>query len=256
MQGYLTKPNKSLGSKKRFFVIERNTLTYYETEAKGEKLADIFLNAQSRVSAVEAQQISIENVSVGKKTSGRTSYLLVCDIDPQKRDEWIAALKTACGFEEAERLKSQQEQARIDAERRDAEERARREAEEAARLKSQQEQARIDAERRDAEERARREAEEAARLKSQQEQARLDAERRDAEERARREAEEAERFRREAEAQVQQPSSPDVFDIPDSGVDLIPRVETVDSSQAIFKVLFPRLFIDLKIFDSLTGLQS
>jgi flagellar biosynthesis GTPase FlhF len=226
MQGYLTKPNKSIGSKKRFFVIDRNTLTYYENETKSEKLADIFLNAQTRILAAGNQQISVENVSVGTKTSDKTSYLLVCDIEPEKHGAWIAALKTACGFEEAERFQAQQEQARNDAERRNAEERARREAEEAERLKAQQEQARNDAERRNAEERVRREAEEAERLKAQQEQARNDAERRNAEELA----------RPEAQVQVLQPCLADVFDIPDSDMDLIPRVETTVSSQAIFKV--------------------
>ena len=134
MQGFLTKPNKSIGSKKRFFVLQRCTLTYYENETKTEKLADIFLSANTRVTAAGAQQINIENVSVGTKHSAKTSYVLLCNIDPNQRDQWIAALTSACGIEEAERLKALQEQARLDAERREAEERARREAEEAQRL--------------------------------------------------------------------------------------------------------------------------
>jgi hypothetical protein len=94
MQGYLTKPNKSFGSKKRFFVLDRMTLSYYENEAKGQKLADIVLNAQTRVSAVGAQQINIDNVQVSAKTSEKTSYVLLCDT-PQKRDQWIVALTQA-----------------------------------------------------------------------------------------------------------------------------------------------------------------
>jgi hypothetical protein len=136
-----------------------------------------------------------------QKHSAKTSYILLCNIDPNQRDQWIAALTSACGIEEAERLKALQEQARLDAERLEAEERARREAEEAQRLKALQEQARLDAERLEAEERARREAEEAQRLKALQEQARLDAERLEAEERARREAEEAQRLMLQSQAQ-------------------------------------------------------
>ena len=203
MQGYLTKPNKSIGSKKRFFVLDRCTLTYYENETKAEKLADIFLNSQTRVSAAGALQLNIDNVSVGNKTSGKTSYVLMCDIGPEQRDQWVAALKSACGIEEAERLKALQDQARIDAERREAEERSR-QAQEAERLKALQDQARIDAERREAEERARQEAE---RIKFHD--------------------------------QEQQPSilapDPEVFDIPDSNFDLKPREETAVTSNAVHK---------------------
>ena len=106
MQGYLTKPNRNIGSKKRFFVLNRCTLTYYDNESRTEKLADIFLNAQTRVSAAGAQQLNIENVSVGTKTSDKTSYILLCDM-AQQRDQWVAALKSACGIEEAERLEAQ-----------------------------------------------------------------------------------------------------------------------------------------------------
>ena len=142
MQGYLTKPNKSFGSKKRFFVLDRMTLSYYENEAKGQKLADIVLNAQTRVSAVGAQQINIDNVQVSAKTSEKTSYVLLCDT-PQKRDQWIVALTQACGIEEAERLKAQreaEERARLEAEeaerrRREAEDLALWEAQEAERLR-------------------------------------------------------------------------------------------------------------------------
>ena len=124
MQGYLTKPNRNIGSKKRFFVLNRCTLTYYnDHECGSEKLADIFLNAQTRVSAAGAQQLNIENVSVGTKTSVKTSYILLCDT-AQQRDQWVAALKSACGIEEAERVEAQQEQARVDAKRRESEERA------------------------------------------------------------------------------------------------------------------------------------
>jgi hypothetical protein len=123
MQGYLTKPNRNIGSKKRFFVLNRCTLTYYDNESRTDKLADIFLNAQTSVFAVGAQQLNIENVSVGTKTSDKTSYNLTCDM-AQQRDVWVAALKSACGIEEAERLEAQQEQARVDAERRESEERA------------------------------------------------------------------------------------------------------------------------------------
>jgi hypothetical protein len=45
-------------------------------------------------------------------------YILLCDM-AQQRDVWVAALKSACGIEEAERLEAQQEQARVDAERRE-----------------------------------------------------------------------------------------------------------------------------------------
>jgi hypothetical protein len=144
MQGYLTKPNKTFGSKKRFFVLDQSTLTYYETEARGEKLADIFLNAQTRVSAVDANQIDIENVSVGIKSSAQTSYTLMCDIVPQQRDQWVAALKNACNPEPPnndERLKKEADEAkRI---------RLLREAEEAEQLKLQLEEARIEAQRRE-----------------------------------------------------------------------------------------------------------
>ncbi len=103
MQGYLTKPNRNIGSKKRFFVLNRCTLSYYDNESRTEKLADIFLNAQTRVSAAGALQLNIENVSVGTKTR---SYILLCDT-AQQRDQWVAALKSACGIEEAERLEAQ-----------------------------------------------------------------------------------------------------------------------------------------------------
>ena len=152
MQGYLTKPNKSFGSKKRFFVLDRMTLSYYENEAKGQKLADIVLNAQTRVSAVGAQQINIDNVHVSAKTSEKTSYVLLCDT-PQKRDQWIVALTQACGIEEAERLKAQRE----------AEERARLEAEEAERRRREAEEA--ERRRREAEDLALWEAQEAERLR-------------------------------------------------------------------------------------------
>jgi hypothetical protein len=99
MQGYLTKPNKSFGSKKWFFVLERCTLTYYENDTKAEKLAEITLNAETRISAAGALQINIDNVSVGAKTSDKTSYVLLCNDDPQKRDTWIAALKGACDLQ-------------------------------------------------------------------------------------------------------------------------------------------------------------
>ena len=155
MQGYLTKPNKSFGSKKRFFVLDQSVLSYYETEARGEKLAEIFLNAETRVSAVDDKQISIVNVSVGTKSSAKTSYILMCNVVPQQRDQWVAALQEA-----AERLRLQLEQARIEAERREADERARQQAEEADRLRRQLEQARVDSQRREAEELARRQAEE------------------------------------------------------------------------------------------------
>jgi len=152
MQGYLTKPNRNIGSKKRFFVLNRCTLTYYDDESRTEKLADIFLNAQTRVSAAGAQQLNIENVSVGTKTSDKTAYILLCDM-AQQRDQWVAALKSACGIEEAERLEAQQEQARVDAERRESEERAsqakalQEEAKAKERLTEQADQLKIDAER-------------------------------------------------------------------------------------------------------------
>ena len=56
MQGYLTKPNKIFGVKKRFFVLERCTLTYYENDTKAEKLAEIKLNAETRISAAGSLQ--------------------------------------------------------------------------------------------------------------------------------------------------------------------------------------------------------
>jgi hypothetical protein len=201
MQGYLTKPNKNFGSKKRFFVLDRMTLSYYENEAKGQKLADIVLNAQTRVSAVGAQQINIDNVQVSAKSSAKTSYALLCDSPPPQRDQWIAALTHACGIEEAERLKAQRE----------AEERARLEAEEAERRRRDAEEA----------ERRRREAEEA--------------------ERRRRDAEEAERRRLEAEEEAERLrllalQQAVVEDIPEPALDLKPRVET---SQAVYKVYDP-----------------
>ena len=104
MQGYLTKPNRNIGSKKRFFVLNRCTLSYYDDESRTEKLADIFLNAQTHVSAAGAQQLNIENVSVGTKTSDKTSYILLCDM-AQQRDQWVAALKSACSIEEESRRK-------------------------------------------------------------------------------------------------------------------------------------------------------
>jgi hypothetical protein len=140
MQGYLTKPNKSFGSKKWFFVLERCTLTYYENDTKAEKLAEITLNAETRISAAGALQINIDNVSVGAKTSDKTSYVLLCNDDPQKRDTWIAALKGACDLQQAERVKARQ-----------AEDVARQRAEEAERVKAQQEKERIESERRQAE---------------------------------------------------------------------------------------------------------
>jgi hypothetical protein len=195
MQGYLTKPNKSFGSKKRFFVLDRNILSYFETDSKSAKLADIFLNAQTRVSASGTQQINIDSVSVGTKQSEKTSYVLLCS-NPQHRDQWVAALQTACNFEDSDRLKNL---ATLDAERRDAEERARREAEEADRLKKL---------------------------------ATLDAERRDAEERARREAEEADRLRLKAE------KPPSVIEVPEPETDLIPRVSPADINQAVYKARY------------------
>jgi hypothetical protein len=235
MQGYLTKPNKSFGSKKRFFVLDRMTLSYYENEAKGQKLADIVLNAQTRVSAVGAQQINIDNVQVSAKTSEKTSYVLLCDT-PQKRDQWIVALTQACGIEEAERLKAQreaEERARLEAEEA---ERRRREAEEAERRRLEAEEAerrRLEAEeaerrRREVEEaeRRRREAEEAERRRLEAEEA--ERRRREAEDLALWEAQEAERLRLLALQQAV------VEDIPESALDLNPRVET---SQAVYKVL-------------------
>lgn len=152
MQGYLTKPNRNIGSKKRFFVLNRCTLSYYDDESRSEKLADIFLNAQTRVSAAGAQQLNIENVSVATKTSDKTSYILLCDT-AQQRDQWVAALKSAGGVEEAERLEAQREQARVDAEQRESEERAsqakvlQEEAKAKERLTEQADQLKIDAER-------------------------------------------------------------------------------------------------------------
>ena len=225
MQGYLTKPNKSFGSKKRFFVLDQSTLTYYETESRGEKLAEIFLNAQTRVSAVDAKQIDIENVSVGTKSSAKTSYTLMCDIVPQQRDPWVAALKNACNpapQNDDERLKKEAEEA----------ERMRllREAEAAEQLRLQLEQARIEAQRRESDERARQQAEEADRLRQQMEQARLDDERREAEERALRQVEE--------QPPADSNHAPAVYDIPEPELDLKPREETpvVSSSSAVFKV--------------------
>jgi hypothetical protein len=213
MQGYLTKPNKNFGSKKRFFVLDRMTLSYYENEAKSQKLADIVLNAQTRVSAVGAQQINIDNVQVSAKSSAKTSYVLLCDSSPPQRDQWIAALTHACGIEEAERLKAQRE----------AEERARLEAEEAERRRLEaEERARLEAEEA---ERRRREAEEAERRRREAEEA--ERRRREAEDLALWEAQEAERLRLLALQQAV------VEDIPEPALDLKPRVET---SQAVYKV--------------------
>lgn len=237
MQGYLTKPNKSFGSKKRFFVLDQSTLTYYETESRGEKLAEIFLNAQTRVSAVDAKQIDIENVSVGTKSSAKTSYTLMCDIVPQQRDPWVAALKNACNpapQNDDERLKKEAEEAERMRLLREAEEAERmrllREAEAAEQLRLQLEQARIEAQRRESDERARQQAEEADRLRQQMEQARLDDERREAEERALRQVEE--------QPPADSNHAPAVYDIPEPELDLKPREETpvVSSSSAVFKV--------------------
>jgi hypothetical protein len=239
MQGYLTKPNKNFGSKKRFFVLDRMTLSYYENEAKGQKLADIVLNAQTRVSAVGAQQINIDNVQVSAKSSAKTSYALLCDSPPPQRDQWIAALTHACGIEEAERLKAQreaEERARLEAEEA---ERRRRDAEEAERRRREAEEA--ERRRRDAEEaeRRRREAEEAERRRREAEEA----------ERRRRDAEEAERRRLEAEEEAERLrllalQQAVVEDIPEPALDLKPRVET---SQAVYKV-FVALQLYLKCF--------
>ena len=80
MQGYLFKPNKSVGIKKRFFVLEDSTLSYYETEAKSVKLvAEIALTLQSCVSKVGDNQINIDGITVGIKASTKTSYVLFCD---------------------------------------------------------------------------------------------------------------------------------------------------------------------------------
>jgi flagellar biosynthesis GTPase FlhF len=232
MQGYLTKPNKNFGSKKRFFVLDRMTLSYYENEAKGQKLADIVLNAQTRVSAVGAQQINIDNVQVSAKSSAKTSYVLLCDSPPPQRDQWIAALTHACGIEEAERLKAQreaEERARLEAEEA---ERRRLEAEEAERRRREAEEA--ERRRREAEEaeRRRREAEEAERRRSEAEEA--ERRRREAEDLALWEAQEAERLRLLALQQAV------VEDIPEPALDLKPRVET---SQAVYKV-----FVALQLY--------
>ena len=226
MQGYLTKPNKSFGSKKRFFVLDQSVLSYYETEARGEKLAEIFLNADTRVSAVDDKQITIVNVAVGTKSSTKTSYVLMCNVVPQQRDQWVAALQNACkpppSNTDGERLKKEAEEA----------ERLRllREAEAAERLRLQLEQARIEAERREADERARQQAEEADRLRRQLEQARVDSQRREAEELARRQAEEQQR--------ANAAPAPVVFDIPEPELVLKPREETpvFINHNAVFKV--------------------
>jgi hypothetical protein len=135
----LTKPNKSFGRKKRFFVLERCTLTYYENDFKAEKLAEIVLSAETRICAAGALQINIDNVSVSAKTSDKTSYALLSNVEPQKRDTWIAVLKSACNLERAERLKAQQEKGRMESERSQAEDVDRQQAEEADHLKAQQE---------------------------------------------------------------------------------------------------------------------
>ena len=144
---------------------------------------------------------------------------------PQQRDQWVAALKNACNPappNDDERLKKEAEEA----------ERLRllREAEAAERLRLQLEQARIEAERREADERARQQAEEADRLRRQLEQARVDSQRREAEELARRQAEEQQR------ANAAPP--PVVFDIPEPELVLKPREETpvFINHNAVFKV--------------------
>ncbi len=93
MQGgsYPNRTRESIGSKKRFFVLQRCTLTYYENGTETEKLADVFLSANTRVTAAGTQQIIIENVAVGTKHSAKTSFVLLCniDIDPNQRDQRI-----------------------------------------------------------------------------------------------------------------------------------------------------------------------
>jgi hypothetical protein len=81
IQGYLFKPNKSVGIKKRFFVLDDGTLSYYETEAKGVKMADIALTLKSCVSKVGDNQINIDGITVGIKKSTKTSYVFFffCD---------------------------------------------------------------------------------------------------------------------------------------------------------------------------------
>ena len=95
MQGYLSKPNKTLGSKQRFFVLDDSTLVYYDTEAKVQKLAEIFLSVHSSVSRTGDHEISIDNITVGTKISTRTSFVLSCG-DPTDCDRWVEALQNAC----------------------------------------------------------------------------------------------------------------------------------------------------------------
>jgi hypothetical protein len=98
MQSYLFKPNKSVGIKKRFFVLEDSTLSYYETEAKGVKLAEIALTFKSCVSKVGDNQINIDGITVGIKASTKTSYVLFCDTLNGECDRWVESLQNACAL--------------------------------------------------------------------------------------------------------------------------------------------------------------